>query len=389
MRIGVILNYNPRANTGGGYSYIQRLIYNLKKIQNIELYYIVFNSNVTQSKDFNYIYINNNKSISLLIFKIIIKFLNLLNIKIFNKFYYKLLYKSHEKIFKQHNIKILYYPTPSLNNYNFPYISTYWDIGHKSTYSFPELVLNNEFEKRDTFFKSTYQKSFAIFCESNTGKNELVNYEGINPDRIYLLSMFPGSIIDETLDEENQNKILVTHNLEKNKFFFYPAQFWSHKNHYTLVKAFSSFKKVYPNFKLVLTGSDKGNLIYIKKVIHSLGIEKDIILLDFVCNKYLYTFYINTAALVFPSLLGPTNMPLLEAQYLNVKIICSNLIGHMEQLENHALFFNPLDYKDICIKMLEILDYEIDHSLVKKINFNEQFCNNMLHIKQLINLFDI
>lgn len=387
MRIGVILNYNPSANTGGGYSYLQRLIYNLKKIKNIEIYYIIINTNVSKSKDFNYIYINNDKNFFLIIFKIFNKLLNIIKISLLNNFYYKLLYNSHEKIFKHYNIKILYYPTPTLNNYNYPYIATYWDLGHKSTYSFPELVLNNEFEIRDTFFKNTYQKAFAIFCESIAGKNELINYERINPDRIYLLSMFPGNVIDVTLDEENQKKILVNHNLEKNKFFFYPAQYWSHKNHYTLVLAFSHFKKEFPDFKLVLTGSDKGNLCYIKKVIYSLGIEKDVILLDFVCNKFLYTFYKNTAALVFPSLLGPTNMPLLEALYLNVKIICSNLIGHKEQLNNHALYFNPLDYEDICTKMSEILDNEFDYSLVNKTNFNDQFYYNILQIKKLIKLF--
>jgi len=59
------------------------------------------------------------------------------------------------------------------------------------------------------------------------------------------------------LNNEKQNEILRKYDLIKNQFFFYPAQFWAHKNHFGLVSAFARFLKSNPDYKLVLSGTDK------------------------------------------------------------------------------------------------------------------------------------
>ena len=44
--------------------------------------------------------------------------------------------------------------------------------------------------------------------------------------------------------------------------------------------------------------------------------------------------------MIFASLMGPNNMPPIEATYLNCPVIITNLEGHKEQLANSALYFN-------------------------------------------------
>jgi glycosyltransferase involved in cell wall biosynthesis len=256
-----------------------------------------------------------------------------------------------EKILIQYEIDILYYIIPTVNTLNFPFIITHWDLGHKSMFAFPEVAMNNSYRFREDYHTSILQKAFAIFVESQTGKNELINFERINPDRIFVVPMFPGDIVKLQLSNDIQEEILKKFSLSKYRYFFYPAQFWSHKNHYNLIEAFRTCVSSDPTFKLVLTGSDKGNLSYITDLIRSKELSNNVIITGFVSNNELYCFYKNAKAMVMPTLLGPTNMPLLEAYEIGCPVLCSNLIGHVELLGNDGIYFDPLNNAEIAEKL--------------------------------------
>ena len=53
--------------------------------------------------------------------------------------------------------------------------------------------------------------------------------------------------------------------LNLNKTFFYPAQFWAHKNHVYLLDAMNCLiQNGVSDYKLIFTGRDRGNLKFIK-----------------------------------------------------------------------------------------------------------------------------
>ena len=129
----------------------------------------------------------------------------------------------------------------------FPFISTNWDIGHRSTHAYPELMYDGKtFEVRDYFYQKILPKALMIFCESETGKSEIMKYTNIGEHKIRVFPMFGGSVtkVNQT-NIEAINRIKQI-GLEQNNFFFYPAQFWPHKNHVNLIKAFSKISKSYP-----------------------------------------------------------------------------------------------------------------------------------------------
>lgn len=361
MKIGIILNNFYDKNVGGGYSYYDKIINDLLNTNfedSIEVVFIIMDKSQLPSRT-NILSLNKSKSINYYLNVILSKIFKIVKLeKRFITNANKSLAKQHEKIFIINKIDILYYPNPSNNIYNYPYITTCWDLGHKNSYPFPEVSMNNTFEIRNEFCNNVYQKAFAIFCESLAGKEELVFYEKINPNRIFVLPMIPSGVVNIILNQEEQNRILEKYGLKKNKYFFYPAQFWSHKNHFNLINAFEIFLNNFPDFKLVLIGSDKGNMQYIIDLVNEKYMSKNIIFTGFVSDNYLYTFYMNSMALVYPSLIGPTNMPPLEARALGVKVICSNLPGHIEQLKNYPLYFDPTDFNDICMKMEQIIHKE-------------------------------
>jgi glycosyltransferase involved in cell wall biosynthesis len=251
-------------------------------------------------------------------------------------------------------IDIIYYLTPNIPVDYFPFIVTVWDLGHLNSYPFPEVSADGEYEKRDRHYRDKVRKALLIVCESKIGKDDFLKYYPIFSDRIEILPLVPSKIIYEKVIE-SKPLVLSNKNIE---FIHYPAQFWPHKNHYNLILAFADIVKVRPELKLILTGSDKGNLDHISSLITNLGLHDSIHYLGFVKENELKWLYKNSLGLVMPTFLGPTNMPLLEAAILNCKVACSNLTGHYEQLGDYANYFSPFDIESIKLAIFQMLGNE-------------------------------
>jgi glycosyltransferase involved in cell wall biosynthesis len=396
LKIGIVLRNDYSEEVGGGFSYYSTLIEAIDKKndwKNIEFMFVYFTysskvdpapKNHTFQKPLLIIDLSKSSKVHHKKFSL---YYRLRIIPFFKKkaeqkiqFIKNFLYPNYvREELSKNEIDILYYPTPASCEWNFPYVCTNWDIGHQSMFPFPEVAMNGIYESREKYFSNVVKKAFAIFCESEAGKSELVKYQNINPERIFVIPAFPGNVIKEQVGETKQLEILNSFFLEKNKFFFYPAQFWSHKNHYNLIIAFKKLSEIHPDVKLVFTGSDKGNLSYIKEEIARLSLENLVDYLGFVNKQELYTLYNNCIAMVMPTFLGPTNLPLLEASFLGCPVIASDLAGHREMLGDYATYINPSDPNDIFQAMLKEMKRE-NHKSSPFINpkFNIDACLNAI-----------
>ncbi len=261
------------------------------------------------------------------------------------------------KLLIKENIHFVYYLKPRERLIDYPMIITHWDVGHKSMYPFPEVAGNGNFEKRDAYYKTILNKAFLILCESETGAKELQHYYPVNAAKVKVMPLFSGDVVSVDVSEKEQLQVLAGYNLSKGSFYLYPAQFWAHKNHSTLIYAFKLLVKQPGNesLKLVLCGGDQGNLSYIKTLINESGLSNSILIPGFISVRHLYALYKNAIALVMPTFLGPTNIPLIEAAELECAILCSRLEGHQEILGNHALYFDPSSACEIKDCMQQVL----------------------------------
>lgn len=369
MNIGIFINNNYNETSGGGFSYENTIINLIDKFNFSSPNSVTFilDSRLKEKTYSKKTIIINYQDIYKSYWSIKNRLLSrLLSFNFFKKIginnYLLQEFPEYErreirKKLTDNHINTIYFLTPGIIDYGLPYIVTHWDLGHISMFSFPEVCANGKYENREMYHRINLKKAIAIITESNTSIEELITYENINRDRLWVLPMFPGQVIDLTLNTEEQNETLKKYNISKNEFFFYPAQFWAHKNHYTLLLAFKEFIKTNNTYKLVLSGSDAGgNLRHIAQLVKDLYLSDYVIFTGFVDIKEIHAFYLNATALVMPTLLGPTNMPLLEALHLGCPVLCSNLKGHIEMLQDKALYFNPLSQEDILLKMLMIID---------------------------------
>ncbi len=377
MKIGVMLNpdYNPQI--GGGFSYYSRLITGIDNYHfspEIDIVFLYIGEMVPQM---------NRPIIALKHTPLPIQFKDRVQLCIpsrrqiaqnrIEKRDERKTIKDYCDQIKKTNIQIIYYPIQTSHVLpDIPFIVSNWDIGHRSAWMFPELMTNGEFEWREYYYNTILPQALMILCESEAGRQELASYTRINMGRIKVMPLFSNNAVNITLSEKEQNQILSSYNLTSKQYFYYPAQFWAHKNHYTLLHSFASFIQTHPHYKLIFTGSDQGNQEYIESTCHNLGIAKKVIIGGFVKEEIVSTLYRNATALVMPTILGPTNMPLLEAMQVGCPVICSDLPGHREELAESAIYVNPLNPAEILSAMEEMVIHQKEY--IQRIQSRKKSC---------------
>lgn len=371
LRVGVIVDQDYQPAEGGAYSYYNILLQGINNYNfhpDIEIINVVFyNKSIPPSnlkKETIHIqagYISHLKNtLKKKTSKYSTSFFTRQN-PIFNYFATSEVNKTKrkaEQLLKYNKIDLIYYLKPELDVLDYPFIATHWDIGHKSMDAFPEVSLHGAYEKREKYYLYTLNKAFVIICESETGARQLKRYYSIYENKIKVVPIFGAESFNSYLSDQLQADILMRYNLEKEKFFIYPSMFWPHKNHYHLILAFNKLVLENRNneLKLILCGSNKGNLEYIQQLVQSLSLTKQVIIPGFVTQDELNVFYKNAIALTMPSYLGPTNMPLIEAAHLSCPVLCSDFEGHKEILGNNALYFDPSDVDAIKNTLHRVLD---------------------------------
>jgi len=249
-----------------------------------------------------------------------------------------------ESFLEEKKIDLVYFISPSrfaldLEKINF--IFTIWDLCHREHVEFPEIKLNGEFENRELRINYATKRAVSIIVDSDYGKLNLAKTYSIAEKRISVIPFEPNLEVKKNNISTRTISDLIAKYKIKNKYIFYPAQFWPHKNHIYILKAVKILEMNHKiKIDIVFSGGDKGNKEKIKLFAKKLGIQQRLLFTGFISNAELIAFYKNSIALVMPTYFGPTNLPPLEALNLGVPVIYSDLNGLKEQVGDAALFMD-------------------------------------------------
>lgn len=231
-----------------------------------------------------------------------------------------------------------------------PALTSIHDLMHRYERRFPEVSAHGRYYFRERRFRNISRWSKGILVDSNVGKQQVHESYQTPTEKIYVLPYVPPKYISEV---PAQSDFVKKYNLP-DKFIFYPAQFWKHKNHVRLISALANVKKKYPDIFLVLVGTKKNANDEIEGQIKSLGLSNQVRILGYVPNNHMPEFYRRARAMVMPTFFGPTNIPPLEAFASGCPVAISNIYGIPEQVGDAALLFNPNSADEIadCIEKL-------------------------------------
>ena len=221
---------------------------------------------------------------------------------------------------KKKGYNFVYFLGPSnlvnlCNEHN--YMVNIYDLNHKINNCFPEYRSEKVLTERETIFRNCVDKSFKIIVDTHRSKNEIKFLYNCLNDKVSIIPFNPyfPSLYEKKIAKElpNPDKFRF---INKYKTFFYPAQFWGHKNHKYLIDVAKILQTKEKNFKFIFCGADKGNLKYILNYISSSGLEDCFEIFNFLSEDEIIFLYENVNAVVMPTFVARSTLPLYEAFYL-------------------------------------------------------------------------
>jgi glycosyltransferase involved in cell wall biosynthesis len=221
---------------------------------------------------------------------------------------------------------------------------------HRYEPHFPEVVSWGRFRMREKRFKSIAQTSTAILVDSEIGKQHVVESYNTLINKVFPLPYIPSINTEAKISDHD---FFYKYKLPK-KFFYYPAQFWKHKNHEGLLRAAASVMHIIPDLHIVFTGAKNHEFENIVLLTKELGMTNSVTFCGYVPDAEIPLFYKRARALVMPTFFGPTNIPPLEAMKHCCPIGISDVYGSKNQLQDAALYFDPKSLFSIAQALLKL-----------------------------------
>jgi len=269
-----------------------------------------------------------------------------------------------QSILKARNINVLFCPFTSTERCEkgIPVVSIFYDFQHLE---YPDFFSSKERDHRTRFLQKAVEDSSAIACISDFTRQSLFKY--FNPQQTHI-SVVPIAIHQRWsgLRETEVQQQLAILNLESSNYAFYPANYWPHKNHRFLLKAYQSYLAKFPNSDLnfVFTGSLEEEERMLQAEATNMGLRDRVRFLGFLNEQQLEAIWRGCKCLVFPSLYEGFGIPLLEAMAFGKPVLSSNSGSLPEVGGDAALYFDPCNSHEF-VKQLSII--ENDKALCKNL----------------------
>jgi glycosyltransferase involved in cell wall biosynthesis len=349
-KIGILAIGDSSGHGGGVYQYTQSLIDALK-IDKTKKYIIFCNNDDYRFDNYGLEVRKIDKLKSNLVIRIVrtIQFLFLIRKPLFFT-------KKEFNIFEDIDMFL----SPAISAYphfymNKPFIFTLHDMQERY---YPVFFTRYERFIRWLTNRTLAKSANKIICESNFVKKDIIKFIGISEKRINIIqSPPPEEFLDYKFVDKQFDLVRSKYNLPQ-KYIFYPAQCWLHKNHIKLVEAFELVVKKFDDVYLILAGSQQNNYNNLMNRINELKLNekvKHLGYIDYVDLPYMYKM---SNFLVMPTLFESLSIPIYEAFALEVSVCCSDVVALPEQVGNAGLIFNPNDINDMAEKIMIYLNDE-------------------------------
>ncbi|MGE3477109.1 MAG: glycosyltransferase [Rhodospirillaceae bacterium] len=225
------------------------------------------------------------------------------------------------------------------------------DFQHKYL---PEMFSRDELAQRDRNFEAIARRRRFLLLSSKAARTDCERFYPNSRARTFIwsfassLEAAPASLAD----------LCARHGIPR-KFLFAPNQFWKHKDHETLFRAFARARAERPDLALVCTGAgidyrNPGLYGELRAFITANGLDGGVHFLGVVANDVLVQLFQHAAAVVQPSRFEGWSTVVEDAKALGRPLFISDLPVHREQAESAVSpfhFFRTGDPADLAARL--------------------------------------
>ena len=237
MKIGFFIS---GSTLGGGYHQTLGLINTIDKILNKddEIVFLTDNKknfDLIRSKKKKIFFFKKKLSDKIFLFFKITEFIN--------KFFFikKKLKNPFEFFLYKNNIDLIIFTSPSYYSLycnQIDFVISFWNTEIERVKHFKEFQ-NGAYNYQKKILNFAVKKSFRIFVTTQTSIKDMIKYFKCKKDKLLIQNLTPYLPLFYNLNKNlNYKTIFKRLNLDKQiKWYYYPASFWTHKNHEYILKA--------------------------------------------------------------------------------------------------------------------------------------------------------
>ncbi len=190
----------------------------------------------------------------------------------------------------------------------------------------------------------------AVIAISEQTKNDLIELYGVSPQKITVCYQSCNPIFEKTISEIEKNNVKKKYQLP-DQYFLFVSSITARKNLIAICRAMIILKDTLAT-PLVIIGDGKIEKNEVKQLIKKNGIEHRLLFLNelsaakedsFTSAADFPAIYQQALALVYPSIFEGFGLPILEAMWSGLPVICSSVSSMPEVAEDAALYFSPED----------------------------------------------
>jgi len=256
-----------------------------------------------------------------------------------------------EGFFESLGVDLVHFPTQRYLNSELPTVYNPHDLQHRH---YPENFSDRQLANRRETYRSGCEGSAAVDVPSSFTKQDVVDAFDVTAKDVYAIPRGPPIDV-----YESNTQVAVTETRERfglpERFVFYPAQPWPHKNHETLIEALALARDDLDcEISLVCTGKRTAHWERVERRIVDLGLTDLVQYLGYVSPAHLRNLYSLATFVVFPSRFEGGGFPLLEAWSESTAVTCSNVTALPEKAGDCARLFDPTEPVEIAQSLREL-----------------------------------
>ena len=221
-----------------------------------------------------------------------------------------------------------YYTYPQI--WNGPIIISVYDMIFEM---FPEQFNRQEDEELRDQKRKCLLRADAIISNSETTKQDVINFYGIQPEKIHAIRLGFSSVFKQLRDDEiDPNQRFLR------PFLLYVGKRSHNKNFGTLARAYSAWNRK-NEIKLIVVGEPWTK--YEQESMLKLDIAGKVQLIENASDKDLNILYNQAFAFIYPSLYEGFGIPLLEAMACGCPVVASRIPSTEEVAGEFPVYFEP------------------------------------------------
>lgn len=248
------------------------------------------------------------------------------------------------RVIRRFGADLVHIPTQHFNvdeAAGLPFILNPHDYQHEHL---PQFFTDDVLRLRREVWYPVQRRAAAIVTHSRQTRDDAINFAGIAERKVFYapygaIKGFPD------LGEDGARTLARSIGLP-DRFIFYPARMWGHKNHIGLLKALAVLKEKGTVISCVFTrGGDCEDEV--REVIARLGMDEQVLITGSLNQDEMGAAFKLSELVVVPSLFEQNSGPMLEAIHFGRAVAVSNIPELAHTLGADGLVFDPDDIESI------------------------------------------